>query len=361
MGRIGRLLFFGFLLSSVLLGQQHISEPSQSNTSTPLYANTIVSVSSLPVICSPITINIVFLVSGLSQGLYYCSATDVWTKVGSGSGGGGSSITLEANGTALLNQANLNLENGNGVSLTNPIAGTVSFALEPPTASVLGGVLSSSASSNQFANGINTSGQVTYAQPTFNNISGQLLGSQLPADSVTFTGSINSGDCAAWVSAGVIKDIACPSGAGGGSGHGGYAQTFTNVISVSIPGSTHALGTSNLAVTVLDNESPPHVIQPEAVTIDPATYNVAVYFATAESGTVILVAGGGSNRFIQSFTSATSWSIPETTHKLGANLLQVKCYDSSGNMVEPASLNIDSSGNVTVDFAQAQAGKVVIE
>jgi hypothetical protein len=56
---------------------------------------------------------------------------------------------------------------GAGLSFSSGIV-----TLAAPTASVLGGVLSSSAGSNQFATGISTAGVVSYAQPALSNLSG---------------------------------------------------------------------------------------------------------------------------------------------------------------------------------------------
>jgi hypothetical protein len=67
-------------------------------------------------------------------------------------------------------------------------SGTIPNAQVPtPTASALGGVQSATAPANQFATGINTSGVLTFAQPSFANISGTLATSQLPAGTGTVT------------------------------------------------------------------------------------------------------------------------------------------------------------------------------
>jgi hypothetical protein len=58
------------------------------------------------------------------------------------------------------------------------------------------------------------------------------------------------------------------------------------------------------------------------------------------------------------FGSSTTISVPAATHNQGVNVL-VKVYDASGNELSPA-VNTDSSGNVTIYFASATAGKYVI-
>lgn len=57
--------------------------------------------------------------------------------------------------------------------------------LPVPGASDLGGVFSSSAGASEFADGIDTSGNVTYSQPAFSDLSGQIVTSQITDANVT--------------------------------------------------------------------------------------------------------------------------------------------------------------------------------
>ena len=59
-----------------------------------------------------------------------------------------------------------------------------------PTAVVLGGLYSSSAGSNQFATGVDTSGNITYAQPSFANLSGAATAAQLPVATTGAQGAL---------------------------------------------------------------------------------------------------------------------------------------------------------------------------
>lgn len=86
-----------------------------------------------------------------------------------------SSNNLSDLASASAARANLDLTPGIGLA----IAGN-NLNLQVPTSSILGGVLESSAPSNEFATGINGSGDVTYAQPSFSNLSGDAVASQLP-------------------------------------------------------------------------------------------------------------------------------------------------------------------------------------
>lgn len=147
---------------------------------------------------------------------------------------------------------------------------------------------------------------------------------------------------------------------GGSSGTAGpnYAQSFTNQTQVTLLGTSHNLATKNLILACYDTASPANAIQPASWTVNPTTFDVIVNFTSAQSGYCALN-GSGPAVFSTTEASSTSWSITAATHGLGANL-QVMAYDSSGNRIEPANLLVDSSGNVTLSWAVAQAGKVVI-
>lgn len=84
--------------------------------------------------------------------------------------------------TAALNVIGAITQNGTPLLSTIP----------PPTASTLGGVLSSTVPSNNFATGINTSGTITYAQPSFGNLSGTIAATQLIAPTASTLGGVKS-------------------------------------------------------------------------------------------------------------------------------------------------------------------------
>jgi hypothetical protein len=93
-----------------------------------------------------------------------------------------------------------------------------------------------------------------------------------------------------------------PSSVIGGSGGNGaaaigrsnYSQSFFNATSVSILGTSHNLVTSNLIVSCYDNTVSPLVrVEPDKVTVDPATFNIIVTFAQAQSGVCVVNGSGG--------------------------------------------------------------------
>jgi hypothetical protein len=72
-----------------------------------------------------------------------------------------------------------------------------------------------------------------------------------------------------------------------------YSASFTSASSVTIPGSQHKFPNSNLVVTCYDNASPANLVEPNKVTIDPATLNVTVSFAAAQTGRCVVNGSGG--------------------------------------------------------------------
>jgi hypothetical protein len=80
-----------------------------------------------------------------------------------------------------------------------------------------------------------------------------------------------------------------------GIGTGTYSTTFASVTSVTVPGTTHQLGTAKLIVEVYDNGNPALLVEPDSVLINPTTYDVLVKFATPQSGTLVISAAGGGS------------------------------------------------------------------
>ena len=74
-----------------------------------------------------------------------------------------------------------------------------------------------------------------------------------------------------------------------------YVTFFTSQTSISVPGSTHALGTSNLLVQCYDNATPSNLVEPSLITVDPNSYNVTVVFASAETGRCVINGYNGGN------------------------------------------------------------------
>jgi hypothetical protein len=80
-----------------------------------------------------------------------------------------------------------------------------------------------------------------------------------------------------------------------------YAAVFSSQTNVSVPGSTHLLGTASLLVACYDNSAPANLIEANRITVDPLSFDVTITFATAQSGTCVISGssaianqGGGS-------------------------------------------------------------------
>ena len=78
-----------------------------------------------------------------------------------------------------------------------------------------------------------------------------------------------------------------------------YVSFFTSQTSISIPGSTHGLGTSNLLVQCYDNATPANLVEPSLITVDPNSFNVTVVFALAQSGRCVVNGYNGGNNAAQ--------------------------------------------------------------
>lgn len=141
---------------------------------------------------------------------------------------------------------------------------------------------------------------------------------------------------------------------GGGAGALNQSVSFTSQTSATL---TVANATSNITWNCWDNSSPANAIFPSNVTVNTSTFLVTFNFSVAQSGRCV-VNSSGSGVFQASESSSTSWSVTAATHGMGTNVL-VETYDSSGNRIF-GNVAVDASGNVTVNWALAQSGKIVI-
>ena len=67
-----------------------------------------------------------------------------------------------------------------------------------------------------------------------------------------------------------------------------YPVSFSNVTTVTVPGTTHNLGTGALQVQCYDNASPANWILPKGITVDQTSFNVVISFASAQSGLCVI-------------------------------------------------------------------------
>jgi hypothetical protein len=104
-------------------------------------------------------------------------------------------------------------------------------------------------------------------------------------------GATAAGDCAQFDAGGNLVSAGAPCGSAAGAAN--YAEPFTSQTAVTVAGSTHNLGTSNLIVDCYDDATPANRIEPNTVTVDPSTFDVIVTFTAPQSGKCVLNGSGG--------------------------------------------------------------------
>ncbi len=72
-----------------------------------------------------------------------------------------------------------------------------------------------------------------------------------------------------------------------------FGTSFSGTTVLAIPGTEHNLNTPNLLVGCYDNATPANMIEPSNVTVNQATYDVAVSFLQPQSGRCVVNGSGG--------------------------------------------------------------------
>lgn len=151
----------------------------------------------------------------------------------------------------------------------------------------------------------------------------------------------------------------CTFTGGGGGGGGGAANQRVNFTTPTLSASlTSTIATSNLVWACYDNNTPANAIYPSNVSLDPATSTITFTFAVLQTGYCAINASGNGPTYVNSSESGLTWSIPASTHNLGA-LVNVRTYDSAGNEIF-GNMQVNNTGDVTIAWLMAQSGKVVI-
>jgi hypothetical protein len=134
---------------------------------------------------------------------------------------------------------------------------------------------------------------------------------------------------------------------------------FSSALTVSIPGTLHALGTADLLIQVYDSGTPATRLRP-AIAVHDTTYDVTVTFTQAQSGYVLV--SRAVVTYGQSFSSLTTVTVPGTAHGFGTANLLVTVYDAGSpaqELLVPVTVD-QSTYAVTATFLQAQSGTLVI-
>ena len=74
---------------------------------------------------------------------------------------------------------------------------------------------------------------------------------------------------------------------------GSYVANFTAQTLVTVNGTTHRLGTANLNTECYDGANPSARVEPDKIVVDPVTFNVNIYFASAQTGRCMITGSGG--------------------------------------------------------------------
>ena len=72
-----------------------------------------------------------------------------------------------------------------------------------------------------------------------------------------------------------------------------YVAAFTAQTLVTVNGTTHRLGTANINTECYDGANPSARVEPDKIVVDPVTFNVNIYFASAQTGRCMITGSGG--------------------------------------------------------------------
>ncbi len=245
------------------------------------------------------------------RNVYVCSAPNVWSPLGSS--GGVTSVGLSLPAEYSVSGSPVTESGTFSVTKTNQPANTVyagpaSGGAGAPTFRALSAAeipnLSSTYQATSEKNapggyaGVSSTGKLTVSQGSEVWSLGDLTdasGKHGSASSVQMFGggSTNAGECATFDASGNLISTGTPCGSGSG-GTANHATVFTTQSSVTIAGSSHQMGTANLIVECYDGGTPARKIEPDSVTVNPASYDVTVAFTQPQSGKCVVNGSGGS-------------------------------------------------------------------
>ena len=143
-------------------------------------------------------------------------------------------------------------------------------------------------------------------------------------------------------------------------------QAFSGQTSVTLLGTTHAFGHPALLVQVYDAATPQRQVTPATVTLDPATYDVVVTFAQAQSGRLVVSGQVQPSYAVNqgyTFTNTATVTVPGATHGRSTAFLLTQVYDAAtpAQWLVPDSVTTHpTTYDVVVTFAQPQSGRLVL-
>jgi hypothetical protein len=141
-----------------------------------------------------------------------------------------------------------------------------------------------------------------------------------------------------------------------------HIAPFTNTSTVSVLGTTHQLGTSDLLFQAYDDAAPSHnAMEVGSLTIHPTTHDVLCTFGQPMSG--LLALGSGAPTYGVNFTAATTIGIPGSVHLLGTRALFFQAYDAAtprAAMGDPGVTVDPATYDVNVTFVTPTSGRFLL-
>ena len=140
--------------------------------------------------------------------------------------------------------------------------------------------------------------------------------------------------------------------------------TFSNAVTVNVPGTMHNVGQAALLWQLYDTSIPAHAMAPGSVSVqvDPPTYDFSMTFASETSG--LLALGATSPLYMAPFSNTTTVTIPGTTHQLGTADLLWQLYDNATprrNAIQPGAMTVDATTRTVVfSFLTPTSGLAVL-
>jgi len=265
---------------------------SNANTTKPSKTGT-----ALPATCS---VGETFLNTNATPGqnLYACTAANVWTVQGLPSYTAGAYGKLLANDVGGLQWETLGGDltgdpdsvtvsglQGRGVSSNAPANGHLlmwngsQWIPQTPAAAQIANAADVTAA-NTFAAGARQTFVAGASAPGLRVAPGGLPSAPQTGDVAVDSADSNRAkvfDGTSWVSMGAVPN---------------YFTSFTLATTVTVPGTTHKLGTANLVVECYDNATPANLVEPDSVRVNPSTYDVTVAFAVPQTGRLVINAAG---------------------------------------------------------------------
>jgi len=140
----------------------------------------------------------------------------------------------------------------------------------------------------------------------------------------------------------------------GAPGTPNYSYSFTAATLVTISGSQHGMGTTNLVVTCYDDSTPPRTVEPDAVSIDTAGLDIRITFAEPQSGRCVVNGSGGSSP-ASSGEEGSGSSIGNL--EVGAGMMMVQTPDVTSLSVDSAVVPTFLTNSAILSIPSIAAGR----